>query len=433
MMEGWRKVFLADYYTISSGLSKPASEFGKGYPFVSFKDVFWNYFLPDSLTELVNTNDKERKSCSVKKGDVFLTRTSEKIEELGMSSVAMKDYPKATFNGFTKRLRPKSENEIDPKFIGFYLRSQQFRAEITAYSSLTTRASLNNSIISRLKINLPPLKTQRKIASILSAYDDLIENNLKRIKLLEEQAQLTYEEWFVRFKFPGHETIKFDEETGLPEGWERKKLGNLIVNYDSKRVPVSKMQREQMQGKYPYYGAASIMDYVDDYLFDGRFVLMGEDGTVITNEGYPKLQFVQGKIWVNNHAHVLEGTKISNEFLYLFLNQYPIQGHVTGVAQPKINQKNLNRIKVIYATKDVRDRFDEVVKPNIDLNFNLQNQNQHLKEARDILLPRLMSGMIDPSASSGQVVEKLEVGSLKYEVNDSLGMVAEGNSSYSKE
>src|SRR5690606_26121403 len=144
--------------------------------------------------------------------------------------------------------------------------------------------ALTKSVLENTKINLPPLNTQRKIASILSAYDDLIENNLKRIKLLEEQAQLTYEEWFVRFKFPVHETIKFNDETGLHEGWERKKLGNLIVNYDSKRVPVSKMQREQMQGKYPYYGAASIMDYVDDYLFDGRFVLMGEDGTVITNE-----------------------------------------------------------------------------------------------------------------------------------------------------
>src|SRR5690606_38845393 len=104
MREGWEEVFLADYYSISSGLSKPADQFGSGFPFVSFKDVFWNYFLPEKLTELVNTDERERKICSVKKGDVFLTRTSETIEELGMSSVALRDYKNATFNGFTKRL-----------------------------------------------------------------------------------------------------------------------------------------------------------------------------------------------------------------------------------------------------------------------------------------------------------------------------------------
>jgi len=157
MREGWKEVKLANFYTISSGLSKSRDQFGSGFPFVSFKNVFWNFFLPENLTELVNTTAKERDKCSVKKGDIFLTRTSEKIEELGMSSVALKDYPEATFNGFTKRLRPKTESDIDPKFIGFYLRSPQFRAEITAYSTLTTRASLNNGIIGRLKINLPPL------------------------------------------------------------------------------------------------------------------------------------------------------------------------------------------------------------------------------------------------------------------------------------
>lgn len=146
MMKGWKKVKLADYFQISSGLSKSADQFGTGYPFLSFKDVFWNYFLPEELTQLVNTDKKEQEKYSVRKGDVFLTRTSEKVEELGMSSVALKDYPKATFNGFTKRLRPIS-NDIDPAFIGFYLRSVQFRAEITAYSSLTTRASLNLSLI----------------------------------------------------------------------------------------------------------------------------------------------------------------------------------------------------------------------------------------------------------------------------------------------
>ncbi|MGB0839183.1 MAG: restriction endonuclease subunit S, partial [Chitinophagales bacterium] len=251
MMENWKVVKLADYYKISSGLSKSADQFGSGYPFVSFKNVFWNYFLPDTLTELVNTSKKEQDKCSVKKGDVFLTRTSEKVAELGMSSVALKDYPLATFNGFTKRLRPIS-GEINPIFIGFYLRSIVFRAEITAYSTLTTRASLNNDIIGRLRIHLPPLSTQRKIAGILSAYDDLIENNLKRIKLLEEKARLTYEEWFVRMKFPGHENTPIDEATGLPEGWVKSKIGNIIeVGRGSSPRPISN-QKYFIHGNIPW-------------------------------------------------------------------------------------------------------------------------------------------------------------------------------------
>ena len=113
----WKTSFLTDHYIISSGLSKPAKDFGTGYPFLSFKDIFYNYFLPDSLTQLVQSTEKERVTCSVKRGDVFLTRTSETMHELGMSSVALKDYANATFNGFCKRLRPKEKSELEPEYV----------------------------------------------------------------------------------------------------------------------------------------------------------------------------------------------------------------------------------------------------------------------------------------------------------------------------
>jgi len=200
-MNEWKNYKLAELYDISSGLSKSADEFGFGFPFLSFSNVFRNYFIPDNLNQLVNSSEKDQFTCSIKKGDVFLTRTSETIEDLGMSCVALKDYPHATFNGFTKRLRPKSDKYVCPRFIGYYLRSAYFRAEITAYSSLTTRASLNNEIIERLTVKLPNLLIQKKIASILSTYDYLINNNNQRIRLLEEMAEEIYKEWFVRMRF----------------------------------------------------------------------------------------------------------------------------------------------------------------------------------------------------------------------------------------
>jgi len=152
-MSEWKEYKLNEIYDFGSGLSKPRSEFGHGDGFLSYKDIFHNYFVPNTLTELVNSTEKEQKSCSIQRGDVFLTRTSETDEELGMSCVALKDYPRATFNGFTKRLRPNGMIEILPEYASFFFRSPSFRANVSGISSITTRASLNNDIV------LPKIQT----------------------------------------------------------------------------------------------------------------------------------------------------------------------------------------------------------------------------------------------------------------------------------
>lgn len=195
----WPEVPLTDLYDISSGLSKPAKYFGSGYPFVAFKDVFYNYFIPSYLSQLVQSSEKEQLSCSVKRGDAFLTRTSETMNELGMSSVALKDYENATFNGFTKRLRPKSHNEMVPEYVGYYLRSPKFRALMSAFSTMSTRASLNNEMIGRLTISVPPIKEQKGIAWILKNLDDKIELNRQMNATLESMAQALFKSWFVDF------------------------------------------------------------------------------------------------------------------------------------------------------------------------------------------------------------------------------------------
>ncbi|MCK7340993.1 restriction endonuclease subunit S [Enterobacter cloacae] len=195
----WKTSFLTDHYSISSGLSKPAKDFGTGYPFLSFKDIFYNYFLPDSLTQLVQSTDKERASCSVRRGDVFLTRTSETMHELGMSSVALKDYTDATFNGFCKRLRPKETSELEPEYVGYYLRSPVFRQSMLAFSTMSTRASLNNEMISRLEISYPDRKIQKKIANILLSLDEKIAILRAINQTLEQMSQTLFKSWFVDF------------------------------------------------------------------------------------------------------------------------------------------------------------------------------------------------------------------------------------------
>lgn len=395
MREGWKEVKLADYYTISSGLSKSADQFGSGFPFVSFKNVFWNFFLPEELTELVNTTEKDRSTCSVKEGDVFLTRTSEKIEELGMSSVALKDYPNATFNGFTKRLRPKNGKDIDPRYIGFYLRTPQFRAEITAYSSLTTRASLNNDIIGRLRILLPTLTIQRKIGSILSAYDDLIENNLKRIKLLEEKAQLTYEEWFVKMRFPGYKIAKFDEVSGLPEGWERKIIGEFADILKGKNITKSTIR----DGKIPVVaGGLKPAYYHDTANTLNPVITISASGA---NAGFVNLYLEN--VWASDCSYV--DSKMSKHVFFIYSTLKQNQDIIThlqqGAAQPHVYSKDLKKIEILIPELKYLNEFESIALSIFDSIRNFKIQNKLLKEARDLLLPRLMSGMID--------VEELEL------------------------
>lgn len=149
---------------------------------------------------------------------------------------------------------------------------------------------------------------------------------------------------------------------------------------------------------YPYYGAASLMDYVDEYIFDGIYLLLGEDGTVVDDAGYPILQYVWGQFWVNNHAHILTGKNgYSVESLMLLFKRTPVKSIVTGAVQPKISQANLRSVPVVIpASKDL-ESFNELIKPLFDQIRQNTDQNKALAQIRDALLPKLMSGEIDVS------------------------------------
>ncbi|BBV49965.1 hypothetical protein STW0522CIT30_12250 [Citrobacter portucalensis] len=141
---------------MASGISSAKEQAGHGSPFLSFSVVFNNYFVPDLLSDLMDTSEKEKETYSIKSGDIFLTRTSEVVDELAMSCVAVKDYPNATFSGFLKRLRPTQDHITYPKFMAFYLRSPMFRKTMTNNAVMTLRASLNEAIFSYLELLLPP-------------------------------------------------------------------------------------------------------------------------------------------------------------------------------------------------------------------------------------------------------------------------------------
>lgn len=209
------------------------------------------------------------------------------------------------------------------------------------------------------------------------------DKELQEMHNLYELGDVLYKEYYSKY------------ENELPNGYKYLNLNEVSVNFDSKRKPMSSREREQHKGIYPYYGATSIIDYVDDYIFDDTYLLMGEDGTVKTNEGYPVLQYIWGKSCINNHTHVLQGTIISTEHLMFALRKKNIETLITGAVQPKINQENMNKIKIIIATDDINIKFEEQIKIIVDkIKFN-SIENITLTQLRNTLLPKLMNEKID--------------------------------------
>ena len=146
---------------------------------------------------------------------------------------------------------------------------------------------------------------------------------------------------------------------------------------------------------FPYYGATSLMDYVDNYIFDGTYLLLGEDGTVVDDLGYPILQYVHGKFWVNNHAHIITGRKgFSVEELYLFFSLTNVKSIVTGAVQQKISQQNLKKLPAVIPNEEALSDFNELIQPIFSQIRNLQSENNRLYKLKDTLLPKLLSGEI---------------------------------------
>lgn len=377
----------SELYVSSSGLSKASDQFGYGFPFLSYKDVFNNYYTPEKLNTLVNSTEKDRQKCSVKRGDVFLTRTSETTDELGMSCVALKNYENATFNGFTKRLRPLTE-EIVPEYAAYFFRSSYFRAQCQSLASLITRASLNDGMIRRFKIRFPKeKKCQEKIGKILLTYDSLIENNTKRIRLLEKMAENLYKEWFVRFRFPGHENVKM--VNGLPNGWKMGALSDVCEFKRGKNITSSEMK----DGTIPVISAgitpSGFHSHANVY---GISVTMSSSGA---NAGYIAVHY--SDIWAADCSYIEEASTPCIYYVYELLNNIRsiINNFQRGAAQPHVYPKDINRIKMIIPSEDIRKKANEkigVIHRQID---NLQRQNSLLARQRDLLLPRLMSGKLE--------------------------------------
>ena len=239
-----------------------------------------------------------------------------------------------------------------------------------------------------LVVPLPELTVQEKIVSILDAITLKIENNKAINNNLQQQAIALFQN-----------TFPYGVEDDLPDGWRIASVGEIIELHDSRRIPLSGGERDKMENKiYPYYGATSLMDYVDNYIFDGIYLLLGEDGTVIDTKGYPVLQYVWGKFWVNNHAHILTGKLgFTVESLWVLFHLTSVRSIVTGAVQPKISQANLRSIRVVLPPQELLKSYNECIQPMFSTIRNNSSENERLSTLRDSLLPKLLNGEINVS------------------------------------
>lgn len=321
------------------------------------------------------------------------------------------------------------------------------RRKIQKQATGSVQDNINIQTLESLYFPIPSLDEQNRIAKILCSFDDKIELNRQTNQTLEQIAQAMFKSWFVDFEptrakifakaagataqeieqaamraisgktqqalnqlpqttqqtlkatanlFP--ETMEESELGEIPQGWEVKSFGEVSQCFDSKRIPLSKPQRENKKpGDYPYHGATSIMDYVNEWIFDGIYLLLGEDGSVAKEDGTPFIQYIWGKSWVNNHAHVLQGKdSVSTEQLMLFIQTQNIAAYITGAVQQKLNQGNMNSIPFIFADKYINEAFFQSIQPLYAQIRNLSEEIQKLTELRDSLLPKLLSGELSP-------------------------------------
>ncbi|WP_329603165.1 restriction endonuclease subunit S [Undibacterium baiyunense] len=443
-------------FDVTNGLSKSREAFGFGYPFLTFKEIFNSYFVPDELVNLANTTEAERKKCSIKRGDVFITRTSETFDELGITCVALKDYPNATFNGFTKRLRPNGKVKINPEYSSFYFKNASFRRQVLSLTNMTTRASLNNEMLERLTIVLPPMEKQKEIAKILVDCHNKIELNRQINQTLEQIAQAMFKSWFVDFE-PTRAKIAAKEAGGdqaaieqaamcaisgktsdqlnqsppetlaqlkataalfpdalvdselgeIPEGWEVSEIGK-EVDVVGGGTPSTANVEFWDGGQHHWTTPKDLSNLTDKILLetDRKITDAGlakissgllPQNTVLMSSRAPVgyLAIAKIPVAINQGYIAMKCEKIlSPEYVVQWAESVmdEIKQRSSGTTFAEISKTNFRLIRVLVPSKDLIQAYTKDTSKFYETITSLLLENLTLVSMRDSLLPRLLSG-----------------------------------------
>ena len=283
----------------------------------------------------------------------------------------------------TVLIRPNVQ-KVNPQYLVYYLLSPKPQYELLGTANGATVAHINLPAIRNLKIELPEKSVQDKIGTILVTYDELIDNNQRQIKLLEEAAQRLYKEWFVDLRFPGHENTKIVD--GVPEGWSRTNINEILTFHRGYDLTKNEMKA----GRYPVVGSTTVIGYHNEFKIKGPGIVTGRSGSL------GKYQFIWDNFWPHNTSLYISDYKDHNIFfVYSLLQTVDFASLNNGGAIPTLNRNVLSNIEVIEPTDELQEMFAKIAEPQYQKIKNLEKQNDKLKTARDLLLPKFMSGEVE--------------------------------------
>lgn len=407
----WEEKMLKELGTIITGNTPPTVNrdyYGDKYKFIKPTDMTEGLRYVFKTEEMLSELAYERYKKSIIPSNTPCVVT---IGSLG-KKMCLTNEPSFT-NQAVNSILVNSEN--DGRFIYYLMKLMLPTVKHLSSGTASGRENVSKSSFSNIKVKVPPLSTQQKIADILSAYDDLIENNNRRIELLEQAAQQLYKEWFVRFRFPGHEKVHFTK--GIPDGWEEIQLGEVVDIRGGKRLPAGK-NLTNIPTKYPYIKIKDMtrnkyliknydFEYVDEetrheiknYTTQTNDIIISIVGTIglvnIIDESLNNASLTENCVKFINIKQVNK-----NYLYYLLTSEYgkgEINSGTVGATQPKLPLYNIKRIKLLKPEGYLLTEFDRIVY-NFDIEtISLQSQNQNLIKQRDLLLPRLMSGKLEVS------------------------------------
>ncbi len=350
----------------------------EGTALIRSQNVYNNEFHMDGLVYIDEKTAEKMKGVTVEKDDVLVNITGDSVARCCIVYDAVLP---ARVNQHVAILRANPKKLL-PHFLAFYMVSPYMQTKLLSWAGTGgTRKALTKGMLEGFEILLPPVDVQDKIVEKIRNYNDLIENNRRRIQLLEESTHLLYQEWFVHLRFPGHEQVKITD--GVPQRWSKEALENLLILQRGFDLPLSK----RADGKVPIYASTGINGFHNVAKVKAPGVVTGRSGSLGT------VMYVAKDFWpLNTALWVKEFKKASPIFATFLLRAMKLEGYNGGAAVPTLNRNDVHKVDVLCPDSKLMSEFEVQVGNIFKQIDKLKEYNEKLAQTRDLLLPKLMNG-----------------------------------------
>lgn len=344
----WEEKKLSDIASFSKGKGYTKNDLeNDGSPIILYGRMYTKYeTVISDIDTFVNLQEG---SIISKGGEIIVPASGETAEEISRASVVKN---KGIILGGDLNIISLQKDKYNPEFFALTISSGTSQKRLSKLAQGKSVVHLHNEDLSGLQIKVPSLAEQQKIADFLSNVDSVITAETKILNTLQKKKKALMQKLFTR-----QLRFKSDDGTDFP-AWEEKKLGECVEILDSQRKPIESKERANRKGIYPYYGASGIIDYIDDYLFEGESILLGEDGVNIINRNSRLAFIATGKYWVNNHAHIMKANADNlNYFICEYLESLDYSKICAGSAQPKLTQDVIRNLTIKAPCKEEQQKI----------------------------------------------------------------------------